>query len=116
MASRSFLIIEVKPEVMVQEELLESECTLDSSYQCVLESKETYLPARRSPETSDPDGWDLAVAGLHKIEAGTGRVKRLKHVIMQFDSQNSLSQFTTKFKQVQALGNLRLSQFLQATG
>ena len=74
---------------MVKEELIESECTLDPSYQCVLESEETYLPARRSPETSDPDGWDLAVAGLHKREAGTGMVKRLKHVIMQFDSQNS---------------------------
>jgi len=74
---------------MVQEELIESEYTHDRSYQCVLESNETYLPARRSPETSDPDRWDLAVAGLHKRQAGTEKVKRLKHVIMQFDSQNS---------------------------
>jgi len=115
-ASRYFLIIDVKPEVVVQEESIESEYTHDLSYQCVLESKDTYLPARRSPETSDPDRWDLAVAGIHKRQAGTGRVKRLKHVIMQFDSQNNLSQFITKFKQVQALGKLRLSQFLQATG
>jgi len=79
--------------------------------------------------------WDLAVAGLYKRQAGTGTVKRLKHVIIQFDTQNSkcisdcivslvtsmlsvvkgLSQFTTKFKQVQDLAKLRLSQFLQAT-
>lgn len=38
---------------------------------------------------SDPDRWDLAVAGLHKRQTGTGKVKRLKHVIIQFDSQNS---------------------------
>jgi len=31
----------------------------------------------------------LAVAGLHKREAGTEVVKKLKHVIIQFDSQNS---------------------------
>ncbi len=66
--------------------------------------------------------WDLAVAGRHKRQAGTGVVKRLKHIIIQFDTQNSksicqislarrmlivvkgLSQFTTKFKQVQDLG------------
>lgn len=94
------------------------------------------MPARRSPETSGPDRWDLAVAGLHKRQAGTEAVKRLKHVIIQFDTKNSkcisdlivsvgrnmliigkdLSQFITKFKQVQDLAKLRLSQFLQATG
>jgi len=115
-ASRSFLIIDVNPEVIVEEELIESEHSHVSSYRCVLESKGSYLPARRSPETSDPDKWDLAVAGLHKRQAGTETVKRLRHVIIQFDTRNDLSQFTTKFKQVQDLAKLRLSQFLQATG
>jgi hypothetical protein len=76
------------------------------------------------------------VAGLHKMQAGTEMVKRLKYVIIQFDTQNSkfmsdrivsvgrsmliigkdLSQFITKFKQVKDLAKLRLAQFLQATG
>jgi hypothetical protein len=125
-----------KPEVIAEVELIESEDTHVPSYLCSLESKGSYLPARRSPETRDPDKWDLAVAGLHKRQAGTETVKRLKHVIIQFDTQNSkfmsdrivsvgrsmliigkdLSQFTTKFKQVQDLAKLRLAQFLQATG
>jgi hypothetical protein len=76
------------------------------------------------------------VAGLPKMQAGTETVKRLKYVIIQFDTQNSkfmsdrivsvgrsmliigkdLSQFITKFKQVQDLAKLRLAQFLQGTG
>jgi hypothetical protein len=94
------------------------------------------LSARRSPETRDPDRWDLTVASLHKREVGTETVKRLKYVIIQFDTQDSksisnrivslrrniliidkdLSQFIIKFKQVQDLVKLRLAQFLQATG
>jgi hypothetical protein len=121
---------------MVEEELTESDQTHVPSYCCVLERKGSYLPARRSPETSDLDRWDLAVAGLHKRKAGTETVKRLKHVIIQFNTQNrkfisdhivsvgrraliigkDLSQFITKFKQVQDLAKLRLAQFHQETG
>ena len=70
------------------------------------------------------------------MQTGTEPVKRLKYVIIQFDTQNSkfmsdrivsvgmsmliigtgLSQFITKFKQVQDLAKLRLARFLQATG
>jgi hypothetical protein len=112
--SRSFLIIDVNPEVAAEEEL--SEHTHVPSYRCVLESKGSYLPARRSQETSNPDRWDLAVAGPHKRQAGTKVVKQLRHVIIQFDSQTNLSQFTTKFNQVRDLAKLRLARFLQATG
>ncbi|OCK76764.1 hypothetical protein K432DRAFT_396165 [Lepidopterella palustris CBS 459.81] len=87
--SRSFLIIDVNAEIIAEEELTESGHTHVQSYRCVLESKGSYLSARRSPETSDPNGWDLAVAGLHKRRAGTETVKRLKHVIIQSDTQNS---------------------------
>ena len=116
--------------------MIESEHTYVPSYRCVLESKGSYLPARKSPETSDPDRWDLAVAGLYKRQAGTEAVKRLKHVILQFQTQNStyttarvifarkkhakaikdLSQFMTKFNQVKSVASLRLAKFEQATG
>ncbi len=118
---------------MVQEELSESQHVRNPCFQCVLESKGGYLPARRSRETKVPDGWDLAVAGQFKKQAATDAVKRLKHIIVQFDTQNSefsfpsvdvgrvntpagLFQFMAKFKQVQDLAKLRFTQFLQATG
>ncbi|KAH8649407.1 hypothetical protein BGZ60DRAFT_520732 [Tricladium varicosporioides] len=112
---RSFLIIEISAEVTVQDELAEDEHNYGPVYKCVIEKIGSYLPARRSPETSDPGLWDLAVAGIHKRQAGTEEVKRLKHVIIQFDTQHSLLQFTTKFNQVKDLANLRLSQFVSLT-
>ena len=81
--------LQVSPDVAIEEELEETEDTQSPTYRCVLERKGSYLPARRSPETSDPVQWDLAAAGLHKRQTGTEVVKRLKHVIIQFDAQSS---------------------------
>jgi len=125
----------VSAEVTIQEELTEGEHTYNRSYQCVLERKGSYLPARRSPETTSAGLWDLSVAGLHKRAVGTEAVKKLKHVIIQFDTQNStyitnnvlfaremcaesvkdLSQFMMKFNQVKDLTKLRLAQFVSLT-
>lgn len=80
---RSFLVVDSK---------LTSEarfCIKSQSYSCVIERKGSYLPARRSPETSDASRWDLAAAGMHKRLTGTEVLKKLKHVIIQFDAHTS---------------------------
>jgi hypothetical protein len=81
--------VQVNAGVTIEEEMGESEDTHSPCYHCVLERKGSYLPMRRSPETSNPDLWDLSVAGLHKRQAGMEAVKRLKHMIIQFDTENS---------------------------
>jgi hypothetical protein len=48
--------------------------------------KSSYLQARRTLETSDPALWDLAAIGLYQREAETEVVKKLKHIILQFDT------------------------------
>ena len=88
--------VKVTAEVTLNEELTESEHTYAPSFQCVLEKKGSYLPARRSLETNDAGMWDLSAASLYKREAEMGVVKRLKHVIIQFDNQTS--RFCTKLK------------------
>jgi len=75
--------------VSIEDELSEREDTHSPSYRCVIERKGSYLPARRSPETGDSDKWDLAAVGLYKREAGTEPIKKLKHLIIQFDTQTS---------------------------
>ncbi len=105
--TRSFLVVEggylsfcidvkvvlitslVAPEVSADAELLENEPGSTPSYRCVLESKGAYLPARRSREIANPDRWDLLVVGLHKRQREAEQVKRLKHVIIQFDTRDS---------------------------
>ena len=77
----------VSSDLLIEEGLTESLPSNAPSFQCVLESKVSHLSARRSDDTSDPDSWDLSVAGLHKERAGTKPVKRLKHVIFQFNRQ-----------------------------
>jgi len=79
----------VAPEVSADAELLDNEPGSAPSYRCVLESKGAYLPARRSREIADPDRWDLSVVGLRKRQRETEQVKKLKHVIIQFDTRDS---------------------------
>lgn len=114
--SRSFLVIEIEPEVTVEEEQNEQEEIDPTSFRCVVVRKSSYLPARRSLETSDPALWDLAAVGLYQREAETVVVKKLKHIILQFDTQNDLTQFMTKFNQLKAVANIKLTKFIQATG
>ena len=73
----------------VEEELNEQEQADPTSHRCVLVRKSSYLQARRSLETTNPALWDLAAVGLYQREAETEVVKKLKHVILQFDSLNS---------------------------
>jgi hypothetical protein len=75
--------------VTVEGELTEQEGMELTSHLCVLMKKSSYLQARRSLETTDPASWDLAAVGLYQREAEAEVVKKLKHVILQFDSQNS---------------------------
>jgi hypothetical protein len=75
--------------VTVEEELDEQEEIDPTSHRCVLVRKSSYLQARRSLETSNPALWDLAAVGLYQREAETEVVKKLKHIILQFDNQNS---------------------------
>lgn len=102
----------------------------------MIEKKPSYLAARRSHETNDPDLWDLAAAGLHKRQGQTETVKKLKHVIFEFNSKDrmcivldiffdkenpantnkDLREFMTKFNQLRGIVNLRMSKFVQATG
>lgn len=79
----------VTPEVSIEEELSEHENEQDPSHRCVLENKSSYLQARRSIETRDPDLWNLASVGLHKREKETEVVKKMKHVILEFDTRQS---------------------------
>ncbi|KAF8865685.1 hypothetical protein BDZ45DRAFT_736257 [Acephala macrosclerotiorum] len=113
--SRSFLVIEIGPDVTVEEELIE-EALEPSSHRCAIERKSTYLQARRSPETSDSGLWDLAAVGLHQRERETDVVKKLKHVVLQFDTHEGLTQFISKFNQVKGIASIRLAKFIQATG
>lgn len=80
---------QVNPDLTIEYELSESDDTHSQSFSCVIERKGSYLPARRSPETSDASRWDLAAAGMHKRQTGTEALKKLKHVIIQFDAQTS---------------------------
>ncbi|CZR61863.1 uncharacterized protein PAC_11760 [Phialocephala subalpina] len=100
--SRSFLVIEIGSDVTVEEELSE-EALEPSSHRCVIERKSTYLQARRSPETTDPGLWDLAAVGIQQRERETDVVKKLKHVVLQFNTHDNLRQFITKFNQVKGV-------------
>jgi hypothetical protein len=73
----------------VEVELNEQEEIDPTSHRCVVVRKSSYLQARRSLETNDPALWDLAAIGLYQREAETEVVKKLKHIILQFDNQNS---------------------------
>jgi len=75
--------------VTVEVELNEQEEIDPTSHRCVVVRKSSYLQARRSLETNDPALWDLAAVGLYQREAETEVVKKLKHIILQFDTQNS---------------------------
>jgi hypothetical protein len=75
--------------VTVEEELDEQEEIDPKSLRCAVVKKSSYLQARRSLETSDPALWDLAAVGLYQRKAETEVVKKLKHIILQFDTQNS---------------------------
>jgi hypothetical protein len=77
--------LQVDPEVAVEEELNEEE-EIDPTSRCAIVRKSSYLQARRTLETSDPASWDLAAIGLYQREAETEVVKKLKHIILQFDT------------------------------
>jgi len=77
----------VTAQVTVETHPIETQRDSVPIHQCVIEIKGAYLPARRSVETADPEGWDLSVAGLSKRQANTEPVKRLRHMIIQFDNQ-----------------------------
>ncbi|KUJ21640.1 uncharacterized protein LY89DRAFT_767791 [Mollisia scopiformis] len=106
----------VTPEVTIEEELNENDQELNPSFRCVLERKSSYLQGRRSRETTVPSHWDLAAAGLHKRDKETEIVKRLKHVILEFDTRQNMSEFMTKFQQIKEIASWRLAKFVQATG
>ncbi len=80
------LIKSVTPETTIEEELNE------------YERKSSYLQARRSLETSDPALWDLAAAGRYKREKETEVVKKLKHVILEFDTHPSKYRLFCNFR------------------
>jgi hypothetical protein len=78
----------VNGELSIEQELNENEYSLALSYRCVLEKKGAYLPAKRTPDTTDPERWDLAATGIHRQQSSTELVKRMKHMIIQFDTQD----------------------------
>lgn len=84
---------------------------------CVLESKASsgsgYLTARRSQETKEVGQWDLSAVGLHKRQVETERVKKLKHLIIQFEDGKDMEQFRLKLDQVRDLARLKLARFLE---
>ncbi len=92
------LIKSVTPETTIEEELNEYEHEQEPCYRCVLERKSSYLQARRSLETSDPALWDLAAAGRYKREKETEVVKKLKHVILEFDTHPSKYRLFCNFR------------------
>ena len=82
---------EVGPDVTAEEEFNEEDETVGaSSHCCVLERKSTYLQAKRSLETSDPNQWDVATIGMHQRQKETEAVKKVKHMILQFETRDGL--------------------------
>jgi hypothetical protein len=82
---------EVGPDVTAEEEFNEQDEAVDSSsHCCVLERKSSYLQARRSFETSDPNQWDVASVGMYQRQKETEAIKKAKHVILQFETRNGL--------------------------
>jgi hypothetical protein len=82
---------EVGPDVTAEEEFIEQDEVLDSSsYCCVIERKSSYLQARRSLETSDSNQWDVATVGMYQRQKETEAIRKVKHVILQFETRNSL--------------------------
>ncbi|KAH6668926.1 hypothetical protein B0J14DRAFT_566579 [Halenospora varia] len=91
----------VAKAVSVEEDLNEGDDMRGPSYRCIIERKGSYLPAKRSSsETKDRTQWDVNAAGLYKRDKKMEPIKKLKHVIIQFDAQSMaqlrLSQMTGK--------------------
>lgn len=83
---------EVGPDVTAEGEFIEQDETVDSSsHCCVIERKSSYLQARRSLETSDPNQWDVATVGMYQRQKETEAIRKVKHVILQFETRNGLS-------------------------
>jgi hypothetical protein len=82
---------EVGPGVTAKEGFIEQDEAVDSSsYYCVLERKSSYLQARRSLETSDPNQWDVATVGMYQRQKETEAIKKVKHVILRFETRNGM--------------------------
>jgi len=60
--------------------------------------------------------WDLSSVGMYKRQAETERVKKLKHLIIQFEDTREMELFMTKFQQVRDLAKLRLARFMEGRG
>lgn len=69
-----------------------------SSHCCVIERKSSYLQARRSLETSDPNQWDVATVGIYQRQKETEAIKKVKHVILQFETRNGLPKIPFSLK------------------
>ncbi|KAK3370539.1 hypothetical protein B0H63DRAFT_454704 [Podospora didyma] len=76
----------------------------------------SYLPVQRSEEALDPDRWDIASIGLYKRQAETEQAKKMEHMILKFESEKYLSEFTNKFKQVHELARIRLARYMARDG